>query len=563
MIFKYDEELPVVVILLGCYALVCFILAIVFQENNGQKKTWVTMWAYGVFTFSQTLSPLLPVALVVGQVNASRRLNKEGVFCINPARIAISGKVRVFCFDKTGTLTKEELDFLGVREAAQLSGTADPMPPGGFTPVGVTSEVIRGLASCHAVSGLGTTLVGNQVEVKMFRATGWDLIEEKGASPVVQSPGGGHRVEVVRRFEFDHAAQTMSVIVRYRESGREGHMIYAKGSPEKVAALCEVPPEGMIPTAKAYALDGCYVLALAVRELSEEEAEGAHSIPRAEVEVPNTLRFLGLILFRNELKPDTADAMAHLREGDVRTVMITGDNAQCGFYIARSCGMLPPGSSLWLAELRSSCGSVVWHKMGGHLHGAGEAAEEPAKTTEDVLEMVRSKQEGLELGVTGVAYDHLCESGAMEQLLLHTRIFARCPPDGKVDIVQRHVRRGIVCGMAGDGGNDCGALRIAHAGIALSDAEASVVAPFTSRTKTITSCADLLREGRCSLCTSFAGYKFLITYGMIFPIVKMVSFYFGIIMSLLAYLIVDCVAVVLLSYAMTLSRPLRSLSNIS
>jgi len=235
-------------------------------------------------------------------------------------------------------------------------------------------------------------------------------------------------------------------------------------------------------------------------------------------------------------------------------VMITGDNAQCGFYIARSCGMLPPGSTFFLAEHNKTSGEVTWNKMGGHLRGAEAVVEEP-KTTENVLEMIRRGQQGLELGITGFAYDILCESGAIEQLLLHTRIFARVPPDGKVDIVQRHVRRGIVCGMAGDGGNDCGALRIAHAGVALSDAEASVVAPFTSRSKTITSCADLLREGRCSLCTSFAGYKFLITYGMIFPIVKMVSFYYGIIMPLLAYIIVDCIAVVLLSYAMTLSRP--------
>ena len=39
----------------------------------------------------------------------------------------------------------------------------------------------------------------------------------------------------------------------------------------------------------------------------------------------------------------------------------------------------------------------------------------------------------------------------------------------------------LVIGMAGDGGNDCGALRAAHAGVALSDAEASVVSSFTSK----------------------------------------------------------------------------------
>ena len=48
-----------------------------------------------------------------------------------------------------------------------------------------------------------------------------------------------------------------------------------------------------------------------------------------------------------------------------------------------------------------------------------------------------------------------------------------------------HRDRGLIVGMCGDGGNDCGALRTAHAGIALSEAEASVVSPFTSRDKSV------------------------------------------------------------------------------
>ena len=48
------------------------------------------------------------------------RLKRHGINCLQPKRIMISGKIRVFCFDKTGTLTKEGLDFVGFQPPVSL-----------------------------------------------------------------------------------------------------------------------------------------------------------------------------------------------------------------------------------------------------------------------------------------------------------------------------------------------------------------------------------------------------------------------------------------------------------
>ena len=66
-------------------------------------------------------------------------------------------------------------------------------------------------------------------------------------------------------------------------------------------------------------------------------------------------------------------------------------------------------------------------------------------------------------------------------VIAKAKVFARMGPDDKALLVQnmQSILKEQV-GMCGDGANDCGALKTADVGISLSEAEASIAAPFTS-----------------------------------------------------------------------------------
>ncbi|PMB68038.1 putative cation-transporting ATPase [Beauveria bassiana] len=94
-------------------------------------------------------------------------------------------------------------------------------------------------------------------------------------------------------------------------------------------------------------------------------------------------------------------------------------------------------------------------------------------------------------------------------------VFARMSPDEKHELVEKLQSIDYTCGFCGDGANDCGALKAADVGISLSEAEASVAAPFTSRVFDIRCVLEVIREGRAALVTSFSCFKYMSLYSAI------------------------------------------------
>jgi cation-transporting ATPase 13A3/4/5 len=175
--------------------------------------------------------------------------------------------------------------------------------------------------------------------------------------------------------------------------------------------------------------------------------------------------------------------------------MVTGDSVLTGICIAKECGMIEPEGQVVLGDSIDSEGNVRWVDWSND-----EELKAPS-----VTELAASRN-GTSLAIKGKVWAKLSDDKKKE-LAPFIRIYGRCTPQEKVSVVATFVDLGFITLMCGDGGNDCGALKTAHVGVALSDAEASIVAPFTSLNKSISSVVEVLKEGRCALASSFASYK--------------------------------------------------------
>jgi cation-transporting ATPase 13A3/4/5 len=192
------------------------------------------------------------------------------------------------CFDKTGTLTEEGLDLYGIRSIVRTRG--EPRFGEIMMQFAVLPEDFEEImASCHGLTVVQGKVLGEELELKMFDATGWKLVEED--KTIVHK--NSKRLTIQKRFEFSSTLQRMSVIV---EDTNGRYSCFVKGSPEKLRELC-IPstlPKNFHRILDYYAKSGFRVLACASRKIDRIYLE------RNDVE--HSLVFEGLLIMQNKLK---------------------------------------------------------------------------------------------------------------------------------------------------------------------------------------------------------------------------------------------------------------------
>lgn len=324
----------------------------------------------------------LPLVATLAQQASARRLGTAGVLVRSPRSIEALGRVDVVCFDKTGTLSENRLRVAAVERVD-----------------GWSEDEILEVAARSALARPGD---------EVFHSTDSSIVT-----------AARHVLTAARVFDGESAR----AMVPFR-SGRPysaalvGRRIALKGSPEFVAAASTDARALSVQRVHDMARRGLRVVAVASRELSEDDARrAAEDSAYLERCCSSGLEPLGLLGLADTLRPE---AIALVREVTCRGIgvrLLTGDHPSTAAAVATTLGV--------------------------------------------------SVENGV---VSGPEWETLSRSERHDAVRRCT-VFARMTPEHKVEIVQILEADGRVCAMVGDGANDAAAIRVSSVGIGVASAD--------------------------------------------------------------------------------------------
>ena len=315
-----------------------------------------------------------------------------------------------------------------------------------------------------------------------------------------------------------------SVIVR--QQGDPGATIYVKGAPEIMKDICTASsiPDDFDDLLSYYTHKGFRVIACASKYVSRLSWDDIQKMDRSEAE--SRLSLIGFIVFENKLKDITTEIIEELNEAKIRNVMCTGDNILTAISVARDCGIIDRNAHCFVPHFTEgdkldSKAQITWESVDNQIYQLDENTllPMPLSAENDTAGPYDAIAIGdYTLAVTGDAFRWVIDFGSTEvlqRMLAKGAVFARMSPDEKQELVEKMQSIDYCCGFCGDGANDCGALKAADVGVSLSEAEASVAAPFTSHIFDISCMPALIKEGRAALVTSFCCFKYMSLYSAI------------------------------------------------
>ncbi|MCB1487407.1 MAG: cation-transporting P-type ATPase [Bauldia sp.] len=362
----------------------------------------------------------LPAVMTITLATGVQRMAKRNAVIRRLPAVETLGAVSVICSDKTGTLTRNEMTVRTVVTAeGRIAVTGVGYDPeGGFeTEAGPVD--VSGAPVLQAITA--AALLCNDASLRSTDA-GWvvegDPMEGALVSLAIKAgrdrDGTRDRYHRLDEIPFDSRHRYMATL---HSAGEGGKVIYIKGAPERVLALCtgQLGKDGPEPIDQDWwhreihqlASDGQRILALGMRHVQDETDQLSSG------DVEDGVVFLGILGMIDPPREDAIAAVEECRAAGIAVKMITGDHASTASAIGRQIGILDHDKV-----------------------------------------------------VTGNVLDDL-DPPAFRDAVLGTAVFARTSPEHKLRIVEALQEGHGIVAMTGDGVNDAPALKRADVGVAM------------------------------------------------------------------------------------------------
>lgn len=352
------------------------VAASVFTLGLWRGESWEHALLDAISLAMAAIPEEYPLVLTLFLSVGAFRLGKLGVLVRRLASVETLGSTTVICTDKTGTLTAGTFELTqlvclapAISEAALLEFAVLASEP---SPVDPMERAIDRYAAAHALVPEAVRSV-------------WQLVEDHDFDPV-----GKH---------MSHG---------WRSADGLRARVAAKGALEGILEHCLVTPEERARAEAANAQlahAGMRVLAVAIKD-SASLAAGRDANEAG-------LTLVGLLGYRDPLRPEVRAAVAECRAAGIKLKMITGDHALTARAIADAAGL---------------------------------AHADTVVTGEQLATL---------------------DPEAFAQKVRDTALFARISPVQKHAIVEALKASGEVVAMTGDGINDAPALRLSDIGISM------------------------------------------------------------------------------------------------
>jgi Ca2+-transporting ATPase len=369
-------------------ALSAVVVIIVYGMTRGNtQESWLQGFLAGIALVMAMIPEEFPVVLTVFLALGAWRISQSRVLTRRVPALETLGAATVLCVDKTGTLTLNQMSVARLYSGGEFCDVATR-----------TGEPLG--ERFHEILEFGILASQRDPFDPLEKA-----LKELGQEKLSGTEHIHMNWKLVKDYPLSRSLLAMSHV--WKSPDGTEYIIAAKGAPEAIMDLChfsDEQKEQMTVRISKLADYGLRVLGVAKAHFRGVLPEGQHDFK---------FTFVGLLGFKDPVRPSVPAAIEECYTAGIRVVMITGDYPGTAMHIAREIGLKPA-----------------------------------------------------DLVMTGPELDRM-EEPELRKRVASVNIFARVVPEQKLRLVNALKANGEIVAMTGDGVNDAPALKSANIGIAM------------------------------------------------------------------------------------------------